>query len=58
VDIQTVAVNDCVVQSFSEREFDIAFLARDAVRSLDEPHQAVHQRGDGLNFTRYPRVDL
>jgi hypothetical protein len=51
-------MNDCVAQSFPEREFDGVFLARDAMRPLDEPHQAVHQRGDGLNFTRYPRVDL
>jgi hypothetical protein len=51
-------MNDRVAQSFPERKFDIVFLADDAVRSLNEPHQAVHQRGDGLNFTRYPRVDL
>ena len=51
-------MNDCVAQSFPERKFDIVFLADDAVRSLDEPHQAVRERGDCLNFTRYPSADL
>jgi hypothetical protein len=49
---------DCVAQSFPERKFDIVFLAGDAVRSLDKPHQAVDQGGDGRNFTRNPSVDF
>jgi hypothetical protein len=51
-------VNDCVVQSFPERELDGVFLAGDAVRSFDEPHQAVYQRRDSPDFTRYPSVDF
>jgi hypothetical protein len=42
VGIQPVAVNDCVAKSFQERQFDGAFLARDAMGSFDEPHQPFH----------------
>jgi hypothetical protein len=31
-------MNDCIAQSFPERQFHGVFLARDAVRSLDEAH--------------------
>ena len=51
-------MNDCVVQSFPERDLDGVFLAPDAVRPFDEPHQTVYQRRDSRNFTRYPSVDF
>jgi hypothetical protein len=38
VSIQPVAMNDCVIKSFLERQFDGGFLARDAVRAFDKPH--------------------
>jgi hypothetical protein len=28
------------------------------VRSLDQSHQTVHQREDGLDFTRHPDLKL
>jgi hypothetical protein len=28
------------------------------LRSFNEPHQAVHRRGDGLNLVRHPGVDF
>jgi hypothetical protein len=44
VGIQPIAMNDCIIQSFPERQFDSGFLARDAMRPFDEPHQPFHQR--------------
>jgi hypothetical protein len=58
VGIQPIAMNDCVIQSFPERQLDGGFLARDAMRSFYEPHQPFHQRRDRLDFALYPSVDF
>jgi hypothetical protein len=58
VGIQPIAMNDCVIQSFPERQFYSAFLARDAMRPFDEPHQPFHQRRDRLDLARYPSVNF
>jgi hypothetical protein len=42
--IQPIAMNDCVIQGFPERQLDRVFLASDAMRPFDEPHQPFHQR--------------
>jgi len=51
-------MNHGVIQGFPERQLDRVFLARDAMRSFDEPHQPFHQRRDGFNFAWYPSVDF
>jgi hypothetical protein len=58
VGIQPIAMNDCVIQSFPERQLDRVFLARNAMGPFDEPHQPVCQRRDGFDFTRHPGLDL
>jgi hypothetical protein len=35
-------MNHGVIQGFPERQLERVFLARDAMRSLDEPHQPFH----------------
>jgi hypothetical protein len=44
VGIQPIAMNDCVIQGFPERQLDRVFLASDAMGPFDEPHQPFHQR--------------
>jgi hypothetical protein len=51
-------MHDCIAHCFPERELDGVFLAGDAARPFDEPHQAIDQGGDGLDFTRNPSVDF
>jgi hypothetical protein len=58
VGIQPIAMNDCVIQSFPERQFDGGFLACDAMRPFDEPHQPFHQRRNHLDLALYPSVDF
>jgi hypothetical protein len=58
VGIQSIAVNDCVIQSFPERQFDGGFLAHDAMRPFDEPHQPFHERRNRLDLALYPSVDF
>lgn len=38
-----VAVKDGITQRLAERQFDIEPRSRNALRSFNQPHQAVHQ---------------
>ena len=38
-----IAVYDCIFQRFPERQLNIELLSRNALRSFNQPHQAVHQ---------------
>jgi hypothetical protein len=39
-----IAVQDRISQCFAERQFDIELVSGNALRPLNQPHQAVHQR--------------
>jgi hypothetical protein len=58
VSVHPIAVNDCVAQSFLKRQFHGGLIADNAARTLDQSHQAVHQRRDSSDFTRHPSLDF
>jgi len=39
-----IAMHDCVIQRFPERQLNVGFCSRNTVRSFNQPHQAVDQR--------------
>ena len=53
-----IAVDDCIVQSFPERQFNVGFVASNAARLLDQLHQQIHQRRDSFDPARHPNLDL
>jgi hypothetical protein len=42
MDVHSVAVNSCVIESFPEGHFDRLFLAGNSMRSFDKSHQPLH----------------
>ena len=53
-----IAVHDRIVERFAERQLDIELFSRDALRSFNQPHQAVHERRDRSNFARHPSINF
>jgi hypothetical protein len=56
--IHTVPMNDRIVESLPKCEFDGGFFTGNAVRSLNQSHQPLHERSNGFDFTWHPGLDL
>jgi hypothetical protein len=58
VGVLVTAVHDGIPQSLAEGQFDTELFSRSTLRTLNQEHQAFHQRGDSLNFTWHPAVNF
>jgi hypothetical protein len=41
-----IAMHDCIVERFPERQLDTELFSRNASRCFNQPHQTVHKRRD------------
>jgi hypothetical protein len=53
-----VAVHNCIIQRFAERQLGIELFSRNTLGAFDQPHQAVHKGRDRLDFAGHPGIDF
>jgi len=54
--VQAIAMEHCVTQSFSKREFNGLFLSENTAGSSYQAHEPIHQRCDQSDLAAHPGV--
>src|ERR1700722_4666731 len=53
-----IAMQDGISYRFANRQLDIELRSRNTLRSLNQLHEAVHERRDRSNFAGHPEIDF